>query len=287
MPKETGPPVPPGHATPLPNLRTPEFHTNIPLQVPTGPPREFQPGNPEVPPGQPGGPPGQYSSPIPGGHGGHTPLPNLRPPESYTSIPLQVPPGEVPPGQPVVPPGNPEVPPGVLPGKPVIPPGQYPNPIIPVGQGGKPNPTIPTEPTPKPREVTLEKMVIAWHTPYNGGGHTALEFTISKSAYDTDSCESGNLFMKKHPMSRELQYWFVGGECEGFRIDYPAIPTINPFFATKSISIKTWFLRCVTFWMKDKQTQLVCEDLEIENYKDIPKNKCQWIISPDPNPTCT
>ena len=110
-------PFPPGHATPLPNLRPPEFHTNIPLQVPTGPPREFQPGNPEVPPEQPGGPPGQYPNPIPGGQGGHaTPLPNLRPSESYTSIPLQVPPGEVPPG-------NPALPPGVLPGKPVVPPG--------------------------------------------------------------------------------------------------------------------------------------------------------------------
>ena len=83
MPKETGPPFPPGHATPLPNLRPPEFHTNMPLQVPTGPPREFQPGNPEGPPGQPGVPPvnpGQYPNHIPGGQGGHAaPLPNLRP----------------------------------------------------------------------------------------------------------------------------------------------------------------------------------------------------------------
>ena len=285
MPKETGPPFPPGHATPLPNLRPPEFHTNIPLQVPTGPPREFQPGNPEVPPGPPGGPPGQYPSPIPGGHGGHTPLPNLRPPESYTSNPLQVPPGEVPPG-------NPALPPGVLPGKPVVPPGlptgKYPNPTIPGGQGDKPNPTIPTEPTLKPREVRLDKVVIAWHRPYNGGSHTALHFTITRSDYD--SCESGNLLKgPKKPMSRELQYWFVGSKCDGFRIDYPAIPTINPFFATKSRNafIKTWLLRCVTFWMKDKQTQLVCENIEIENYKDIPKNKCKWIISPDPIPTCT
>ena len=83
MPKETGPPFPPGHATPLPNLRHPESHTNIPLQVRTGPPREFPPENPGVPPVTPPvflpvTPPGQF--PNPGGQGGE-PYPTTTPTE--------------------------------------------------------------------------------------------------------------------------------------------------------------------------------------------------------------
>ena len=127
---------------------------------------------------------------------------------------------------------------------------------------------IPTEPTPKPREARIDKVVIA-NRPNNGG---VIQFQICNNLA-FDCCESRNILVKeKH------------GNCKGFRIDYPEIPTIQPFFTLRDRFVKSLVLPCVEFWMEDKQTQLVCKDLEIKNFQDIPKNKCQWIISP--YPTC-
>ena len=234
-------PFPPGHATPLPNLRFPEYYTDIPLQVTPG-----SPGLPEQ--GIPGhGIPGQG---IPG-----------------QGIPGQGIPGQGTPGQGIPGQGIPESrPPG-----PSIIPGSLPPDGI---------PTEPTPPTPKPREASLDKVVFTHRPNRDGVGNTILQFKICNMNHDC--CESRNFFGGTG--ARAFQHWFgpytQEGNCEGFRIDYPAIPTILPSFALS----KTWILPCVEFWMKDNQTQLVCEYLELPNGKEIPKNNCHWIISP--NPTC-
>ena len=138
-------------------------------------------------------------------------------------------------------------------------------------------PTEPTPATPKPREARLDKVVFTHRPNRNGVGNTVLQFKICNMAYDC--CESRNFFGGTG--ARAFQHWFgpytQEGNCEGFRIDYPAIPTILPSFAQS----KTWILPCLEFLMKDKQTQLVCEDLELKNSKEIPKNNCHWIISPN------
>ena len=154
-------------------------------------------------------------------------------------------------------------------------PGPGPGPLPPDGI-----PTEPTPATPKPREARLDKVVITHRPNRDGVGNTILQFKICNIKYDC--CESRNFFGGTG--ARAQRYWFgpytQEGNCEGFRIDYPAIPTILPSFAQS----KTWILPCLEFLMKDKQTQLVCEDLELKNSKEIPKNNCHWIISP--NPTC-
>ena len=148
---------------------------------------------------------------------------------------------------------------------------------------------IPTETTPEPRRVKLDKVVVS-NRPNHGVGITVLQFNIS-NADDDDYCKSRNLLKKRKNKDwnarSAINYWFgkeQGGYCEAFRIDYPAMPSIQPFWAHNKKSIKTWVLPCVEFWMKDKETKLVCKDLELQNNQNIPKDNCEWIISPDP--TC-
>ena len=254
-------PFPPGHATPIPNLRSPEYYTDIPLQVTPGSPGLPEQGIPgQGIPGQ--GTPGQG---IPGQE-----IPGQE-------IPVQGIPGQGIPGQGI--PGQ-GIPGQGIPGQ-GIPESRPPEPsMIP---GSLPPDGIPTEPTPhtpKPREARLDKVVFTHRPNRDGVGNTILQFKICNMNHDC--CESRNFFGGTG--ARAFRYWFgpytQEGNCEGFRIDYPAIPTILSSFAQS----KTWILPCVEFWMKDNQTQLVCEDLELPNGKEIPKNNCHWIISP--NPTC-
>ena len=155
------------------------------------------------------------------------------------------------------------------------------------GPGPFPPDGIPSETTPEPRKVRLDKVVLA-NRPNNGVGITFIQFIIRNT--DDDRCESRNLLKKRQNKDwnsrRAINYWFgkeQGGYCEAFRIDYPAIPSIVPKWAHKKELI-TWVLPCVEFWMKDKETKLVCKDLELQSGQGIPKDNCEWIISPDP--TC-
>ena len=162
-----------------------------------------------------------------------------------------------------------------------------PGPGLPGLPGPFPPDGIPTETTPEPREVRLDKVVVA-NRPNNGVGITFIQFIFRNT--DDDCCESRNLLKKRQNKDwnsrRAINYWFgkeQGGYCEAFRIDYPAIPSIVPKWAHKKELI-TWVLPCVEFWMKDKETKLVCKDLELQSGQAIPKDNCEWIISPDP--TC-
>jgi len=128
----------------------------------------------QVPPGSPGLPgqgiPGQ-GIPESGSPGPGLPRPGLPGPGL---------PGSGLPGTGIPGPGIPGLP---GPGLPELP-----------GLGPFPPDGIPTETTPEPREVRLDKVVVA-NRPNNGVGITFIQFIFRRS--DDDRCESRNLLKNK------------------------------------------------------------------------------------------
>ena len=262
-------------------------------------PGQHPPGPGQLPPGLGAHPPGENPSGI-GRPGPNIPGQNPQgqnPPGKYPSgigppgpnIPGQDPSVIGPPG--LDPPGI--GPPGIGPsGQNPVPPVQKPPVPFPEGkpndQGNPGFPPLPFDPIPteapsKPRETLLDKVVVMTR-PDNGGGNTVILFHICNGWSKTECCHTRNLLETRIKQGRAQQYWF--SQCSGYKIDYPKMPTISTWFSTRE-PVKVWILPCVEFWMKDKETQLVCQNLELTSFnttKYIPKNNCNWVISS--KPTC-